>query len=112
MVSPAACLLRMSMAMAMAAFSMCQSHPDRKADIFRNFPVSLDEEKMHSCGNPAWRTWYADLVQQIRGGSLPPRYYINGHFHTGLSDRLVIHPRLLTTYHIIPCAGSLSCQSM
>jgi hypothetical protein len=58
-------------------------------------PVPLDEEKMRTCGDPRWRAWYAELSWRIREGRLPPRYLINPHGHTGLSDRLVSAQRSL-----------------
>jgi hypothetical protein len=52
-------------------------------------PVRPDEEKLRSCGDARWRAWYAELAWRMREGRLPQRYLVNGHFHTGLSDRLV-----------------------
>lgn len=56
-------------------------------------PHMLEEEKIRSCGDPEWRAWYAHLVQQMREGTRQPNYLVNGHFHTGLSDRLVCFHR-------------------
>lgn len=57
--------------------------------LFDKNRFSLDDRKMNSCGDPRWRAWYTELVHRIREDSMPPRYLINVHEHTGLADRLV-----------------------
>ena len=91
---PAACTTRASSPWLLLAAALLLAHGVSRAagaGEQQHYlpPVPLDEEKMRTCGDPRWRAWYAELSWRMREGRTQPRYLINSHSHTGLSDRLV-----------------------
>ena len=91
---------------AAAAERLLQEEAQERSPAVQRLPLPLDREAMRSCGDSRWRKWYAGLVRQMQEGELPPRYLVNTHFHTGLSDRLVSSCKSSLTD---PCIHSACC---